>query len=130
MEPAFPEGRRLRASRVAYLFGAPQRRDVIVFRSVEDPARCDLKRIVGLPRETVVWHAGSIWVDGVPLEEPYARIARPPPGDDERRTLHLGPRDYAVAGDNLLYSRDSRQYGSIPRSAILGKIVWNKADKS
>ena len=122
MEPAFPAGRRLWASRLGYLFGAPQRGDVIVFRSAEDPARCDLKRIIGLPRETVVWQAGNFWVNGVALEEPYARIARPSPGDDERHTLHLGARDYVVAGDNRLYSLDSRRYGPVPRSAILGKI--------
>ena len=123
MEPAFPASRRLWASRFAYLFGAPQRGDVIVFRSLDDPARRDLKRIIGLPRETVVWQAGNFWVNGVALEEPYARIAPSPPGDDERRTLHLGARDYVVAGDNRLYSRDSRRYGPVPRSAILGKVL-------
>ncbi len=123
MEPAFPAGRRLWANRLAYLFGAPQRGDVIVFRSVDDPARCGLKRIIGLPHETVVWQAGNFWVNGVALKEPYARIAHPSPGDDERRTLHLGAQDYVVAGDNRLYSRDSRRYGPIPRSAILGRIL-------
>ena len=83
----------------------------------------ELKRIIGLPREELSWSRGQFRVNGVPLDEPYAQRHPVPPGDDEIALVRLSPRDYFVVGDNRLYSRDSRHYGPVARSAILGKIL-------
>ena len=123
MEPSYPDGRRVWAGRFSYLLRAPSRGDVVVIRSPEDPRRQELKRIVGLPHDELAWGGQRIRVNGASVDEPYARLRPEPPGDDLMRTIRLGPREYFVAGDNRLYSRDSRQYGPVPRRAVLGRVA-------
>ena len=123
MEPSYVQGSRVIAQRLAYLAVRPERGDVVVIRSPEARARLELKRIVGLPGETVCWQRGRLSVNGRELEEPYAMSPPVPPGDDAPSVWRLGRREYFVAGDNRLYSRDSRVYGPVRRSAIVGKIV-------
>ena len=121
MEPAYPEGSRVQAERL--VFAAPARMDVVVVASPKEPGQMELKRVIGLPGERVTWSRGRFAIDGAPLEEPYARIPESPPGDDARDMWQLGPDEYFVAGDNRLYSRDSRVYGPIRRSAIRAKVL-------
>jgi signal peptidase I len=83
----------------------------------------ELKRVIGQPGEEITWGRGRFQVNGFLLDEPYARIPPAPPGDDEVRAVLLGPNEYFMAGDNRLYSHDSRQYGPLSRRAILGKIL-------
>ena len=123
MEPSFPDGSRAGVKRLAYLLRQPARGEVVVIRSPEDPHRLELKRIIGLPTETVAWHQGRMSINGHALEESYARIPAAPPGDEDVQRVALAPTRYFVAGDHRLYSRDSRHYGAIPRSSILGKVA-------
>ena len=122
MEPTHRDGARLWVWRFAHLFRPPRRGEIVAFRSPADPARVDLKRVIGLPLEEVSWYQDRFAINDEPLDEPYARIPAPTPGDEEIQRCRLGARCYFVAGDNRLYSQDSRQYGSVPRSAILGKV--------
>lgn len=122
MEPTFPSGCRLSANAWAYLVEAPARGDVVIVVSPEQSSRIEVKRIMGLPNEEVEWNGGRIRVEGVPLEEPYAWIREPPPGDEPRSKTRLGANEYFVAGDNRLYSRDSRHFGPVPRSAVLARV--------
>lgn len=122
MEPTYVPGSRLLADRLSYLLASPARGDVVVIRSPLKPGRLEVKRIIGLPTEEIAWGQGPFQVNGTPLDEPYARIRPAPPGDDACTVCRLGPRDYFVAGDNRLYSDDSRRWGSVARSAIVGKI--------
>ena len=123
MEPAYPAGSRVWASRRFPFFRAPSRGDVVVIRSPAMPGRMELKRIIGLPCEELSWSRGQFRVNGMPLDEPYAQPRPAPPGDDEIALVRLSPRDYFVVGDNRLYSHDSRHYGPVARSAILGRIL-------
>lgn len=123
MEPTCPPGRRLRASRVAYVFRRPSRGELVVVRPPGTPPRVDIKRVIGLPNEQIAWTQGLFRVNGELLQEPYARIPAAPPGDDEIQTRRLGPDEYFVAGDNRLYSHDSRRYGPVRRTAILAKVL-------
>ena len=93
-----------------------------MIRSPAMPTRLELKRIIGLPREEISWTGERFQVNGLPLDEPYARFRPAPPGDDDVYVVCLGPDDYFVAGDNRLYSHDSRQYGPVARSAVLGAV--------
>ncbi len=122
MEPTFPSGCRLWANAWSYLVEAPARGDVVIVVSPEQPSRIEVKRVVGLPNEAVEWNGGRIWVEGLPLEEPYAWIRESPPGDEPCPKTRLGAKEYFVAGDNRLYSRDSRHFGPVPRSAVLARV--------
>ncbi len=121
MEPTYREGTRLWVSRLHYWFRRPSRGDVVVVRSL-DGRRLELKRVVGLPGERVVWTVSSLKVNGVDLDEPYAKVSAVP-GDDEVAEWLLGGREYFVLGDNRLRSRDSRIYGPVDRGRIVGKVL-------
>ena len=123
MEPACRDGTHLTLSRLVYWWTAPARGDLVAIRAPDSSKRLELKRIIGLPNETVSYGNGTFQINGVPLDEPYARMPVPVPGDEERQVVRLGAEDYFVAGDHRLYSRDSRQYGPVRRSAILGKVL-------
>jgi signal peptidase I len=122
MEPAFQDGSMVRISPVSYLWRTPRREEVVGLRCPDAPDRFELKRIVGLPGECVSWIGSNIWIHGNKLEEPYAHKYPHTPGD-ELHMLDLGPGEYFVAGDNRLYSLDSRNYGPVWLSDILGRVV-------
>ena len=100
-------------------FHEPRRGEVIVFRYPQDPTRDFVKRVIGLPGETVEIHRGTVKIDGVALEEPYLV---------ERDLSSLGPtlvppESYFVIGDNRNGSSDSRHWGPVPLENIVGKVL-------
>ncbi len=104
---------------------AIERGDVIVFQSVERPEVDLVKRVVGMPGETLELAAGRLYVDGQPLDEPYLRAR----GNEQR--ANWGPSTipddhYFMMGDNRDFSRDSRSWGPVPRSKIKGRafFIW------
>ncbi len=106
-------------SETKYAFDPPIRGEIIVFRFPHDPSKDFVKRVVGLPGETIEVRSGTVFVDGTPLDEPYLqRMDR----SDSRRTV-LGEKDYYVIGDNRRNSNDSRAWGVVPEENIVGK-VW------
>jgi len=122
MEPAYLHGTLVRLSPVPYLWATPLRGDVVGLLCPKDPERMELKRVVGLPGEHVSWKDGDIWINGQKLQEPYTRTAPSTPGESIQMQ-DLGPGEYFVAGDNRLYSQDSRTYGPVWLSDILGRVV-------
>lgn len=122
MVPTFQNGQYLIVDELSYHFGAPERGDVIVFRYPKDPSQFFIKRIIGLPGETVRIQGGAVYIDhpgapGAALEEPY--IVNHGNGGDQ--TVTLGANDYFVMGDNRPESSDSRSWGVLPRSNIIGR---------
>ena len=102
-----------------YLFGAPQRGDILVFRFPRDPSRDFIKRVVAVAGETVEIRSGRVFVNGQPLEEPYVY-------DRDRSTMPALPvpaDSFFMMGDNRLGSNDSRDWGAVPRQYIVGK-AW------
>jgi signal peptidase I len=100
-------------------FGAPSRGDVVVFRWPRDPSQNFVKRIIGIPGDTVQIFRGTVIINGVPLDEPYIQ-------HESNETL--GPRvvgedEYYVLGDNRLQSDDSRHWGMVTTDHIIGR-VW------
>jgi signal peptidase I len=103
----------------------PKRFDIIVFRATPVVTRtCGtgtfyVKRVIGLPGETVSERNGSIFVDGKPLKEPYVKFHDDAPGGP----WHVSADRYFVLGDNRPVSCDSRYWGSLPRRSIVGNAI-------
>ena len=116
---------RVIANRLVYRFQEPERGDIIVFESPPQvKAACDaggafVKRIVGLPGESVSMRAGHVFIDGARLSEPYLRPAF---RGVDTGTWGRSPTDgYFVLGDNRAMSCDSRRWGVVPRANIIGR---------
>jgi signal peptidase I len=127
MRPTLVSGEWIIINRLAYKLGEPQRGDVIVFLPPTNAQTDDLiKRIVGLPGETVEVRSGKVFVDGVQLEEEYAQGRSYPDN-----AWVLGPDQLFVMGDNRELSLDSRSFGPIRLDGVVGKsllIIWPPAE--
>ncbi len=119
MEPNFHEGQRLVVNKAVYWFGEPERGSVVIFKSLNERQGEFIKRIIGLPGDTVEVKGGAVYVNGVKLDEPY--IKSPP-----RYTmaeLEVPEDSYFVLGDNRNQSNDSHNGWLLPRENIIGK-AW------
>lgn len=127
MQPSFQSGERLIVNKVVYHFESPQRGDVIIFHSPANYATDYIKRIIGLPGDTIYIHGGVVYVDGSPLQEKY--IEAPP---DYTYGPFVVPKDnYFVLGDNRNNSNDSHTGWTVPRQSIIGKAwltIWPPHD--
>ena len=108
---------------VRYAIHPPERGEVIVFEFPDvipsNPKRDFVKRVIGLPGETIEVKDGVPFVDGVVLEEPYLTTKDRSNG----RKVELGAGEYYVIGDNRAHSNDSRRWGAVPEENLRGK-VW------
>lgn len=126
MESNFFDNEYLIIDEVSYHLHKPKRGDVIVFSYPNDPSQYFLKRVIGLPGETVIVRNGQVIVisknfpNGIILNEVYLRSGLNTPGDVSA-TIKEG--QYFVMGDNRSASWDSRGFGPISESAIVGR-VW------
>ena len=126
MEPAFSGWDYLIIDKLVYDIKKPQRGEVIVFTLPQDAARSLIKRVIGLPGETVRISGSAVTIinknhlDGFVLEEPYIDPKNTSPGESVERTL--GPNEYFVMGDNRRVSSDSRIWGNLPLADISGRV--------
>ena len=102
-----------------FAFDPPTRGEVIVFNYPLDPRKDFVKRVVGLPGETVEVRGGIVLVDGEALPEPYLQRK----DSSDAPPLTLGEKEYYVIGDNRRNSNDSRSWGAVPEDNIVGR-VW------
>ncbi|CAI9414288.1 signal peptidase I [Nocardioides sp. T2.26MG-1] len=118
MAPTLTDGR-LALTRPLRATDAVARGDLVVLDSPEDPGRCLVKRVVGLPGEEVRFDAGRVSIDGRPLPEPYAARSV------FRGVYHVPAGHYLVLGDNRDASGDGRSWSRpyTPRSALRGRLV-------
>jgi len=119
MFPTFVDGELLLTEKISYRFSKPQRGDVVVFKAPVGRNIDFIKRIIGLPGETISVQGGSVFINGKKLEEPYLNVESP---GDEQRTL--GPNEYFVMGDNRPSSSDSRVIGPILADKIQGRVFF------
>jgi signal peptidase I len=114
-----------------------RRGDVVVFKYPQEPERDFIKRVIGLPGETVALRAKKVYIDGQPLDEPYVHFLQPA-SDAQEVTLfdvreQYGPvkvpdGQYFVMGDNRDNSQDSRYWGFLPAHYVKGRalmIYWS-----
>lgn len=118
MEPSLHDGQFVVVNRLAYRWQDPQRGDIIVFYFPLNPSRRFIKRVIGLPGDVVNIRSGQVFVNDVPLEEPYIAAAPHYSGD-----WKLGPFELFVLGDNRNNSSDSQNWGALPLDEIIGKAV-------
>jgi signal peptidase I len=119
MQPGLHDNEYVLVNKIAYLFHAPERGDVIVFHFPLDTSKDFIKRVIGLPGDTITVDSTSVRVDGVLLNEPYISERANPQG--QRWTVPVN--SYFVMGDNRPASDDSRDWGYVPRDDIVGKAV-------
>jgi len=105
-------------NRLAYLRHEPQRGDVVSIR-LAGPHVMYMKRIIGLPGESVAFANGRVLINGEELDEPYEKS----PCDWNCRPVQLGPGDYFVVGDNRTMPPELHVHGEIPRYRIVGKVL-------
>jgi signal peptidase I len=109
-----------------------QRGEVLVFKFPEDPERDFIKRVIGLPGETLELRNQTVFINGAPLVEPYAHYQLPPldgdePSGDVRRRygpVTIPEGHYFMMGDNRDDSQDSRYWGFMPGSYIKGRALF------
>lgn len=127
MAPTFSDGEYLIIDEISYRLTDPQRGDVIVFRFPEDPSQFYIKRIIGLPGESIDIKNGKVLISNqdnpieFSLDESY--IAVETLGD---LNIKLDDNEYFVMGDNRGASSDSRRWGPLDENLIIGK-VWLRA---
>jgi signal peptidase I len=103
----------------SYLFGEPQRGDIIVFRFPRDPSRDFIKRVIAVPGDTVEIRQGRVYVNGQFVDETYISEV----GNYSGAGRKMEPGEYFVLGDNRNNSSDSHVWGPVPRDNIIGK-AW------
>lgn len=130
MEPTFLDGEYLVIDELSYRLRAPERGEVIVFRYPQSPSQFFIKRIVGLPGETITIAQGQVVVknsqhpQGVVLDE--SSYLAPTVRTGGNLTLTLNQDEFFVLGDNREASSDSRSWGSLPHHDVIGR-VWLRA---
>ena len=131
MEPMLSDGDNLIVDKITYRFKDPERFDIIVFPFKLEEETYYIKRIIGLPGETVqIDEQGNIYIDGQVLAEGYGReIIRPDTVGIARNPIVLGEDEYFVMGDNRNSSMDSRYeiVGNVHREDIIGRAwlrIW------
>jgi signal peptidase I len=123
MLPTLQIGDHILVNKFLYTFRHIQRGDIIVFKFPQDESRDFIKRVIGLPGETVEVRGTQVFIDGKPLEEPYA-VHSAPPGASDRD--HFGPVTVPpgklfMLGDNRDQSMDSRVWGYLDVAKVKGK---------
>src|SRR3989344_3205488 len=126
MDPTFSTGQFLIVDRLTYRFNEPKRGDVVVFKYPNNPKVYYIKRVIGLPGETLTVNDGFVSIlsgdnhasSTLSLEEPYITNSH---RSHDNIAVSLGPTEYFVMGDNRTQSSDSRVWGPLDRDLIVGR---------
>ncbi len=129
MEPNLHNSELVLVDKLTYLFHPPTRGDIVVFAAPPEPTQDYVKRVIGLPGDTITVRGTTIIVDGVTLHEGYiaAQNQGTPPGTRTITNIVVPANDYFVLGDNRAVSSDSRIWGFVPVRNIIGRaalVYW------
>lgn len=127
MFPNFSDGEYILTDKISYRFSKPNRGDVVVFKSPQNREIDFIKRIIGLPNDSVMVNGGFVFVNGKKLDEsfylPTDYITNPGSFLRDEKTVVVPEENYFVFGDNRNHSSDGREWGFVPKSDIIGK-AW------
>ncbi|MFC1614960.1 signal peptidase I [Patescibacteria group bacterium] len=124
MDPTFGNGHYLIVDQISYQFEEPERGDVIIFKYPNDPSKFFIKRVIGLPGETVDLRNGITVIKnktlpgGFTLDEPYVKFKK-----NDTMTITLAEDEYFMMGDNRKASSDSRVWGPLKEEFIKGEAL-------
>jgi len=124
MDPTFQNGDYLIVDELSYRFTEPERGDVVIFKYPKDPSKFFIKRVIGLPNETIHVNEGTVTVfnedheNGIALYEGYLETLS---YSVQNAPIELAGDEYFVLGDNRPFSSDSRSWGPLERDLIIGK---------
>lgn len=130
MEPNYPSGEYLLTDKVTYRFKEPERGDIIVFEAPGQNGEEFIKRIIGLPGETITISEGSILINSQLIKESYITsnvFTSSGSFTKEKEAVTVSEDHYFVLGDNRSFSSDSRAWGFVPKENITGRawiIYW------
>ncbi len=128
MYPTFEDKEYVLTNLIGLRFGDPKRGDVIVFKSPEDPEKDFIKRVIAVEGDTVSIQDGEVLINGVALDqsaflspevETYSGSFL-----QDGQNVTIGPGEFFVMGDNRPHSSDSREWGMVKRTQIIGKSVF------
>lgn len=134
MDPNFHDGEFLLTDKISYRFGEPKRGEVVVFKAPPDGSSEFIKRIIGIPGDTVMIKSGKVYLNTNLLEEEYlddSVVTNPATFAQEGREIKVTQDKYFVMGDNRDHSFDSRNFGLIERNKITGRawfLYWPPED--
>lgn len=122
MDPTFKDGDYLIVDELSYLTRLPKRGEVVIFRFPKDPSKFFIKRLIGLPGETVTITGEQVIIMDKTgrevLKEPYIEFTK-----EDNLTETLGPNEYFVMGDNRKASLDSRYWGPVEKGKLRGRVL-------
>jgi signal peptidase I len=124
MLPNFHDGEQIVAEKVTVKFENLKRGDIVIFQHPSNPDRLIIKRVIGLPGETIKLVNGQIFINGQILKEPYLTTESPTLSGNyiKDNVLYTIPTDaYIFLGDNRSNSTDSRDWGPINKNLVVGK---------
>lgn len=129
MEDTIMTGDMVFSEKVSYYFGEPEYEDIVTFEDPQLPSRTLIKRVIATEGQTVDLRDGSVYVDGVRLDEPYtdgqpSYPLRTASGVDITYPYTVPEGSIWVMGDNRGNSQDSRYFGAIPVDSVTGKAVF------
>jgi signal peptidase I len=120
MEPTLHTDERLVVEKLTYRLHGPKRFDIVVIRVPSQGDELLIKRVIGLPGDTVEIRDGVVYINGDPLDEPFV-VQTTYPGRDAK--VIVPPLHVFVMGDNRTHSNDSRSFGPVPIDSIVGR-AW------
>ncbi len=124
MEPNFHNGEYILTNKIEYKLKDPARGDIVVFKSPRNKEIDYIKRVIGLPGDTVSLHDNAFYVNSEKVEEPYLATGIVIFGGSylrEGEEITVPEGMYFVAGDNRPHSSDSREFGPVPKEDFIGK---------
>ncbi len=127
MEPTFTSGDYIFTSKITYKLHQPERGNVIVFRAPRNPDIEYIKRIIGLPNDKIMIKNSEVYLNGTKLNEPYiaAKTNTWEAGFiKEGEPITVPPEELFVLGDNRPRSSDSREFGPIRTSSVIGQVFY------
>ncbi|MGB9642525.1 MAG: signal peptidase I [Candidatus Ratteibacteria bacterium] len=130
MKPTLKIHDRLLANKIIYKIRQPHRWEVIIFKYPEDPSKYFVKRLVGLPKESLIIKNGHVCINGKNMQQPdYVSTALYYYSDIDasygvHEEIKIPASAYYVLGDNSINSRDSRYWGFVPSKNLVGKALF------